>query len=55
MIDLVRQAGATLVGCGIAIEKCFQEGGNLIREQGIRVESLAAIESMSENGLVFRR
>jgi xanthine phosphoribosyltransferase len=55
LIDLVRQAGATLVGCGIAIEKCFQEGGRMIREQGIRVESLAAIESMSENGVVFRR
>jgi xanthine phosphoribosyltransferase len=54
LIDLVRQAGATLVGCGIAIEKCFQEGGKLVRDQGIRVESLAAIESMGENGIVFR-
>ena len=44
-----------LVGAGIAIEKGFQEGGHLIRSQGVRVESLAIIESMDINtGIVFR-
>ncbi|MBQ7491263.1 MAG: xanthine phosphoribosyltransferase [Clostridia bacterium] len=54
LIELVRQAGATLVGAGIAIEKAFQPGGDRIRAQGVRVESLARIQSMSvENGVVF--
>ncbi len=53
LIKLVRDAGATLVGAGIAIEKAFQPGGALIRSQGIRVESLARIRSMSENGIEF--
>ncbi|MDF2540355.1 MAG: xanthine phosphoribosyltransferase [Herbinix sp.] len=52
---LVKDAGATLVGAGIVIEKGFQEGGELIRSQGIRVESLAIVDSMSEeNGVKFR-
>jgi xanthine phosphoribosyltransferase len=54
MIDLVRQAGAVLVGAGIAVEKAFQPGGDRIRAQGIRVESLARIKSMSpEKGVEF--
>lgn len=54
LIDLVRQAGATLVGAGIAVEKAFQPGGELIRAQGVRVESLARIKSMSvEHGVEF--
>ena len=53
LIKLVCDAGATLVGAGIAIEKAFQPGGALIRSQGIRVESLARIRSMSENGIEF--
>lgn len=52
---LVKDAGATLVGAGIVIEKGFQAGGKLIREAGVRLESLAIVESMSEeNGIVFR-
>ena len=52
---LVSDAGATLVGAGIVIEKGFQEGGSLIRESGIRVESLAIIDAMNEeDGIVFR-
>ena len=52
---LVQDAGATLVGEGIVIEKGFQEGGQLVRSSGIRVESLAIIDSMSEaEGIVFR-
>ena len=46
LISLVRSVGGTVEGAGIAIEKGFQEGGKKIREQGIRVESLAILESM---------
>ena len=54
LIDLVRQAGATLVGAGIVVEKAFQPGGDRLRAQGIRVESLARVKSMSEEtGVVF--
>ena len=42
------------LGAGIVIEKAYQEGGNLIRSMGVRVESLAKIASMSvEDGIVF--
>ena len=51
--DLVEQAGATLVGAGCAIEKRFQGGGDLLREKGVRVESLARIVKMDEQGIVF--
>ncbi len=47
LIDLIRSAGATVEGVGIAIEKGFQEGGQRIRDKGIRVESLAIVESMN--------
>jgi len=54
LIKLVRDAGATVVGAGVAIEKAFQPGGELIRSSGVRVESLARIRSMSvENGIEF--
>ena len=54
LIELVRQAGATVVGAGIAVEKAFQPGGDLIRSMGIRVESLARVKSMSpEQGIEF--
>ena len=56
LIDLIHNAGAEVVGVGIAIEKGFQVGGKNIREQGIRLESLAIVESMNdETGeIVFR-
>ena len=56
LIDLVKQSGAELVGCGTVIEKGYQHGGDALREAGIRVESLAIIESMNdETGeIVFR-
>lgn len=55
LINLVRDAKATLVGAGIVIEKGFQEGGELIRSHGVRVETLAIIDSMDEvAGVVFR-
>ena len=57
LIDLIRSAGAEVEGVGIAVEKGFQTGGKLIRDKGIRVESLAIIESMdAKTGeIVFRR
>lgn len=53
---LVRDSGAELVGAGIVIEKGFQQGGDLLRSQGIRLESLAIVESMDEHTgtVVFR-
>ena len=50
---LCEQAGAEVVGAGIAIEKVFQGGGDKLRAQGLRVESLARIASMSDEGLSF--
>ena len=55
LINIVEQSGATLVGCGIAIEKGFQEGGRILLEKGIRLESLAVIEAMDEDGIRFRQ
>lgn len=54
LIDIVGQAGATVVGCSCAIEKGFQKGGDMLREQGYRVESLAIVESMDNSSLTFR-
>lgn len=54
LINLVRDAGATLVGAGICIEKAFQPGGDMIRSMGVRVESLARIKSLDEEkGIEF--
>ena len=46
LISLVEEADATVEGCGIVIEKGFQEGGQRIRNLGYRLETLATIESM---------
>lgn len=54
LMNLVSQAGAELVGAAIAIEKGFQGGGDALRAQGVRVESLAIIESMDDANIVFR-
>ena len=53
---VVRDSGAELVGAGIVIEKGFQVGGDLIRSEGIRLESLAIVDSMDEETgtIVFR-
>ncbi len=55
LMDIINQAGATLCGCAIAIEKGFQGGGDELRQKGIRVDSLAIVESMTENSLTFRK
>lgn len=56
LISIVAQAGATLEGIGIAVEKGFQQGGRVIRNLGYHLESLAIIESMdAETGdIMFR-
>jgi xanthine phosphoribosyltransferase len=54
LVNLVRAAGAVLVGAGVVIEKGFQNGGRRLREQNIRLESLAVIDHMDENGIRFR-
>ena len=56
LVDLVRSAGATVEGVGIAVEKGFQQGGQLLRDKGLQVESLAIVENMNhETGeIVFR-
>ena len=51
LIDIVNQAGASVSGCAIVIEKNFQKGGDEIRSRGYRVESLANIKSI-ENGKI---
>ncbi len=54
LIDIVEQAGATVVGCVAAIEKGFQMGGDTLRQKGYRIESLAIIDEMTDEGVVFR-
>ena len=49
LISLIKDSGAELVGAGIIIEKGFQGGGDRLREAGIRLESLAIVESMDAN------
>jgi len=55
LIDIVNQSGAHLCGCAIAIEKAFQGGGDKLRSKGVRVESLAVIESMDDHSVTFRK
>jgi len=55
LVDLCRQAGAAVAGAAIAIEKAFQGGGDALRAAGVRVESLAVIESMEDGTVAFRR
>ena len=56
LIDIVHAAGAQVSGIGIAIEKGFQKGGDMIRSRGLRLESLAIVESMDDQtgAITFR-
>jgi len=54
MMEIIKKAGAELVGCAIAIEKGFQGAGDKLRAEGIRIESLALIDSMTDTGVTFR-
>jgi xanthine phosphoribosyltransferase len=53
VINLSRQAGATVEGMGFIIQKAFQRGGDLLREQGIRFESLAVVKSLDDCKIVL--
>lgn len=55
LIEIIKQSGANIVGAGIVIEKGFQGGGKSIREEGIRVESLAIVDKMSEKKILFKK
>lgn len=55
LVDIVNEAGATLEGIGVAVEKGFQGGGDKFRAmEGVRYKALAVIEKADENGIVFR-
>lgn len=54
LIDIIDEAGAEIVGIGIAIEKGFQPGGKALRERGYKVRSLAIIDEMNEGKISFR-
>lgn len=54
LLDIVEQSGATLAGCGIVIEKGFQEGGEIIRKKGVHLESLAIIDRFDGEDILFR-
>lgn len=55
LMDLVKQAGAKLAGAACAIEKGFQGGGDALRAMGVKVESLAIIDSMTDTDITFRK
>ena len=54
VIDIVHQAGAELVGVGVAVEKGFQPGGQKLRDLGYDLHSLAIIDRADESGIIFR-
>ena len=53
LIGIIQQAGATVEGIGICIEKGFQDGGKKLRDAGYRLESLAVIKSIDDGQIVF--
>ena len=54
LIDIVKQSGAELAGAGIVIEKGFQVGGKTIRDMGVKLESLAIVDSKDNGTITFR-
>lgn len=54
LIGIVKESGASLAGCVAAIEKGFQMGGDKLRAKGYRIESLAIIDEMTDDGVTFR-
>lgn len=55
LMTLSGEAGAEVVGCAIAIEKGFQGGGDALRAEGVHVESLAIVDSMTDTEVTFRQ
>lgn len=54
LMRILEEAGAELVGCAIAIEKGFQGAGDKLRSEGIRVDSLAIVDAMTDESVTFR-
>ncbi|WP_352418922.1 xanthine phosphoribosyltransferase [Proteiniborus sp.] len=54
LMDIINKAGATLEGIGIVIEKGFQDGGELLRKQGINLKSLVIVDSLEVGNIKFR-
>jgi len=54
LCEIIEQAGGVTVGAAITVEKGFQNGGDMLRKKGMRVESLAIVDSMNENSIEFR-
>ncbi len=54
LMKMSEEAGAQVVGCAIAVEKGFQGGGDQLRAEGIRVESLAIVDAMTDSEVTFR-
>ncbi len=54
LMAMAEEAGAEVVGCAIAVEKGFQGGGDKLRAAGVRVESLAIVDEMTDSEVVFR-
>ncbi len=54
LLDIAKQAECSVAGISIAIEKGFQEGGDLIRSKGYRLESLAILDSMQDKKIIFK-
>lgn len=55
LIDILNQAECNIGGVGIVIEKGFQDGGNNLRSMGIKLESLAIVESIEDGNIIFRQ
>ncbi len=55
LLDICHQAGAQVAGIGIAIEKGFQQGGDKLRAEGYKLESLAIVDKMTDDGKLFFR
>lgn len=54
LLDIAKQSGAETKGIGIVIEKGFLDGGKMLREEGYNLQSLAIVDSMDQNKIVFR-
>lgn len=53
LIKIIERSGAALAGMGVVIEKSFQAGARMLREQGIRVESLVRVASLDNGEIRF--
>ncbi len=54
LLEVVKASGAEIAGAGIVVEKGFQQGGQLIRGMGIKLESLAIVDGMTQDEVIFR-